>query len=319
MSDNSADGAGGGIFNTSNGKLTLTNSTVSRNKAGSSGGGIDSGPGTLVTLTNSTVSGNSAGSSGGGIESGNGTLTLTNSTVSGNSAGTGDGGGIVDTGTVMLTNSTVSGNRAGGGGGGIAHAPALPTENLTIFSSTITGNTAGAGTGFGGGIANVGRSVITFQNTILAGNRDEIIINNFHFIQDDDCRGTITSDGHNLMGVQNCTVSGLPPIVADPQLGPLQNNGGPTQTHAVLAGSPAIDAGDPGGCRDNLGALLTTDQRGFPRPAVGCDIGAYELFTGSNTSVVAAVLPSSRSVQIKHSRHRLCHGHQHRSGNSGGL
>jgi hypothetical protein len=86
--------------------------------------------------------------------------------------------------------------------------------------------------------------------------------------------------------------------LADPKLGPLQSNGGPTQTHALLPGSPAIDAGNPGGCRDKLGALLITDQRGFPRPAVGCDIGAYELFTGSITSVVAAILPGSRSVRV---------------------
>jgi hypothetical protein len=102
----------------------------------------------------------------------------------------------------------------------------------------------------------------------------------------------------------HCTVLGAA-ILADPKLGPLENNGGPTQTHALLAGSPAIDGGNPGGCRDNLGALLTTDQRGFPRPVDGnndsvvrCDIGAYELFSGSNTSVVAALLPSSRSVQV---------------------
>lgn len=117
-------------------------------------------------------------------------------------------------GHIDANNSTVSGNRAGGSGGGIFHAPNLPTGNVNIFSSTIAGNTSGAGTGFGGGIANVGSSAITFQNTILAGNRAEIIINNFPFIQDDDCRGTINSDGHNLMGVQNCTVSGFAPIVS---------------------------------------------------------------------------------------------------------
>jgi hypothetical protein len=75
--------------------------------------------------------------------------------------------------------------------------------------------------------------------------------------------------------------------VADPLLGPLADNGGRTQTHALLFGSPAIDAGDPGGCRDNLGALLSTDQRGLHRPANGgvnglrCDIGAFEYYRAS--------------------------------------
>ena len=85
-------------------------------------------------------------------------------------------------------------------------------------------------------------------------------------------------------------------------LGPLQNNGGPTQTHALVAGSPALDAGDPGGCRDSQGSLLSTDQRGFARHidnnndgAARCDIGAFE---AKELFVVAAVLPSSRSVQI---------------------
>jgi hypothetical protein len=236
------------------------------------------------------VSRNSAGGIGGGIDSG-GTLTLTNSTVSGNSA-VKDGGGISDNGgmvmlTMMLINSTVSGNRAGGGGGGIFHEPNPPFGNVNIFSSTITGNTAGPG--FGGGIANVGgRSTITFQNTILAGNLDEMIILGHTLFQNDDCSGTIVSNGHNLMEVQNCTVNGFAPILADPKLGPLQNNGGPTQTHVLLAGSPAIDAGDPGGCRDNLGALLTTDQRGFRRTVDGngdgtarCDIGAVEFSKGA--------------------------------------
>src|SRR5262245_53838925 len=93
-------------------------------------------------------------------------------------------------------------------------------------------------------------------------------------------------------------------------VGLLQNNSSPTQsapthTHALLPGSPALDAGDPGGCRDQNGALLLTDQRGFPRSSDGnndgvarCDIGAYESFTGSATSVVAALLPSSRSIQL---------------------
>ena len=75
--------------------------------------------------------------------------------------------------------------------------------------------------------------------------------------------------------MRGCTIYGGH-TTADPKLGRLQGNGGPTETHTLLPGSPAIDAGDPGGCRDRAGALVATDQRGFARPAVGCDLGAYE-------------------------------------------
>ena len=254
------------------------------------------------------------------------TVTLTNSTVSGNNAGDG-GGGIRNSGTLTLTNSTVSGNNAGEDGGGIYDF--LGTANS--FNSTITGNRSDAdlnGTGIGGGVHNAAGATFTFQNTILAGNSETLRVGNFFVATTGECDGTIISSGNNLMenyDTSRCTVTGNP-LLADPKLGPLQNNGGPTQTHVLLAGSPAIDGGNPSGCRDSLGALLTTDQRGFPRPADGnnnsvaaCDIGAYELFTTGSTSVVAAVLPSSRSVQVGDSRHRLCHDHQYGSGNRCGL
>jgi CSLREA domain-containing protein len=286
---------GGGIFN--GGTLTLTNSTVSGNKADEDGGGIFN-LGTL-TLTNSTVSGNNAGDDGGGVFNvTGGTAMLTSITVSGNNAGDG-GGGIRNSGTLTLTNSTVSGNNAGGNGGGIYNF--LGTANS--FNSTITENRSDAGlngTGVGGGVHNDAAATFTFQNTILAGNFETQRVGNVFAPTTGECDGTITSSGNNLMksyDTSHCTIAGNP-LLADPKLGPLQDNGGPTQTHALLTGSPAIDAGNPDGCRDNLGALLTTDQRSFPRPAVGCDIGAFELFTGSNTSVVAALLPSSRSVQV---------------------
>ena len=207
------------------------------------------------------------GAFGGGIIN-SGTLTLTNSTVSGNST-IGGGGGIINSGTLTLTNSTVSGNRgAFGSGGGIENGG---TANL--FNATIANNEVGV---TGGGVFNGAGAIFNFQNTILAGNSTIWTAS--------DCAGTINSTGNNLMGsLGNCTVNGGGVTVADPKLGPLQNNGGPTQTHALVAGSPAIDAGNPSGCRDNAGTLLPTDQRGFLRPADGnndgtarCDIGAYE-------------------------------------------
>jgi hypothetical protein len=307
VSGNTTDFEGGGIFN--NGTATLSNSTIQNNESsgGNAGGILNRG---TSMLTNSTVNGNSAVLGGGGILN-SGTLTLTNSTVNGNSVSgrgnfpsSGSGGGIYNdsSDTLTLTNSTVSGNLAASEGGGIYNAG---TANL--FSGTIANNQADAdltGTGTGGGVFNQSGATLNFQNTILAGNLESAFLFKFFVTVDGDCAGTINSNGNNIIFTANCTINGSF-IRADPLLGPLQNNGGPTQTHALLAGSPAIDAGNPGGCRDHLGVLLTTDQRGFPRPVDGnndtvvrCDIGAYELFTGSNTSVVAAVLPGSRSVQV---------------------
>jgi hypothetical protein len=301
------------------------NSTVSGNKetfidpqtvlSGGGAGGIVNAFGT-VTITNSTVSNNSRtvtvlsceDCGGGGIRN-LGTMSIINSTVSGNiltinaSTCTKCGGGGINNGfgDLTLTNSTVSGNKTNRSGGGIFNSSGGATTN--VFNGTITGNTAGDLATGGGGVFNAG-SGFSFQNAILAGNRVEVLTSIGPIFHPDDCAGTLVSNGNNLMGLTNCTVTGVAPTVADPNLGPLQNNGGPTQTHALLAGSPAIDAGDPAGCRDNLGALLTTDQRGATRPFDGngdgtgqCDIGAFEVAPGA-VPLVAAVLPSSRSVQV---------------------
>ena len=124
-----------------------------------------------------------------------------------------------------------------------------------------------------------GGGTLNFANSIIALN--EAIRDIGPVLDQDDCSGALTSQGNNLVYVYNtlhCTING-PFTLADPLLGPLQDNGGPTRTHALLMGSPAIDAGNSGGCTDNLGAALTSDQRGQPRPLAGhgrCDIGAYE-------------------------------------------
>jgi CSLREA domain-containing protein len=276
-----------------NGRFAVNLSGVTILGAGLAGSGISNGG--TATLINSTVSGNA---NLGGI-SNSGTLTLINSTVSGNLSAI--GGGIRNSGTLTLINSTVSGNRVTDNGGGIFNSGVANVSNSTITNNQA-GETAFFGSvGTGGGVFNASGAKFNFQNTILAGNFETVGIPapppiKMMFVSTPgECDGTINSIGSNLMTIANCTVSGSAPILGNPNLGPLQNNG-PTQTHALLSDSPAIDAGDPGGCRDEFGALLTTDQRGFNRPAWGCDIGAFELQQA--TGVVAAVLPSSRSVQV---------------------
>ena len=318
VSGNAADNDGGGIFNNA-GTLTLINSIVSGNNAGVDGGGIRNDPGGTLTLTNSTVSGNAAGDDGGGIHNIAGaTLTLTNSTVIGNDAGD-DGGGIRNAGTANLFSSTIVNNRAGlnasptnlGGGGVDNFGGTLTLTNSTVsgniartdgggifiemgtvtsFSSTIANNRADAnsdGSGIGGGVYNWSQQGATFkfQNTIIANNQVGSNRNNIR-----DCAGTLTSQGYNLMRTTPPGECNVAPVTgdlfsSDPILGPLQNNGGSTQTHALLAGSPAIDAGNPNvGCVDSTGTPLPTDQRGLPRAFDGngdsravCDIGAFEL------------------------------------------
>jgi hypothetical protein len=146
-----------------------------------------------------------------------------------------------------------------GFGGGISNGGGT----LTINNSTISGNSALAHDG--GGIA----GTVTLQNSIVANNSGG------------NCESGVVSKGYNLSSDNSCNFSSSGDRNnTDPKLGPLQNNGGPTQTMALLPGSPAIDAGNPSGCTDGQGHLLKTDQRGMPRPdkedKAGCDMGAYE-------------------------------------------
>jgi hypothetical protein len=279
---------GGGIFNA--GTLTLTNSTVSGNQIQDEGGGGIFNAGTL-TLRDSTVSDNVAfgqAGTGGGIDN-TGTLILLGSTVSGNSAER-TGGGIVSSGPLTLSHSTVSDNSCGdcNGGGIFSSGP------LTLSHSTVSGNrtTEGNGGGIAGPFGPGNAGAVTLTHTIIAGN---IAFENSGL--SDDCFNVmITSLGHNLVGV-GCPSNGPGDLTVDPAtvfttvLGPLQNNGGRTQTHALLPGSPAIDAGGPM-CTDATGAPLATDQRGKPRLVDGngdstaaCDIGAVEFFPVVNDFV----------------------------------
>ena len=222
--------------------------------------GSDIDNGAKLTLSNLTVANGVVGARGGGILN-YGTLEVSNSTISGNSApNDGGGGGILSrTGTVKVSNSTISGNSASIFGGGILTQGAT----LEVSNSTISGNSAPEG----GGIYDSGAGMVTVSNSTLTNNSATIGGGNCDGVGD----GTITNGGYNLdsdtscgFGTNNNSLSGV-----DPMLGPLADNGGPTKTHALLEGSPAIDKGN------SFGA--TTDQRGVTRPqGTASDIGSFE-------------------------------------------
>ena len=235
--------------------VTISGVTI-RNGHGNFGGGIlNNGPAEL-TLMNSTLSGN-AGGFGGAIYNG-GALTILNSTLSGNMAGS-DGAGVYNATTLTITNSTFSGNTAHGSGGGC-----LNGGMLLIANSTVSGNSAG----FAGGVYNIG--TLNIGNTVLkrGDSGANLTVSS---------GGTVTSRGYNLSSDDAAGFLNGPgdQINIDPLLGPLQDNGGPTFTHALLPGSPAIDAGDP-----NFTPPPFFDQRGpgFERVVNGrIDKGSFEV------------------------------------------
>ena len=271
---NSGTQLAGGIYN--NGTLTITNSIVSGNTSGS-GGGIFNDHYKILNLTNSTVSGNTA-NNGGGIYN-YGTLTVTNSTVSGNTAVRWGGGITNNDGSATLINTTLSGNAVSGteasyGGGAIVQYSNTPT--LSLINSTIADNSAASPNETWSGIW-LENGDLTMINSIVANNNGT---NNF--VND---AGVFTSQGYNISNDWNGlpTIKGSDLWPADPMLGPLQDNGGPTQTMALLANSPAIDAGDDITCAD-VNTVNNLDQRGITRPfGFHCDIGAFEYNTITQT------------------------------------
>jgi len=268
---------GGGIYNCF-GTLTVIDSIITGNRIASGNGsygygaGIYNCPSSTLTLINTTISNNSA-LIGGAICNG-GTLTIMNSTFSGNVARQHEGGGIANYGTLTITNSTFSGNIArpsllGSLAGGILNGGLFQSSGtLSINNSTLSGNIARGGKG--SGIFNVKGSTVVLQNSIVANNTGG------------NCHGTVTSHGYNLSSDGTCDFDSAGDLNnTDPKLGKLRNNGGPTQTMAEFLESPTVDAGNPEGCTDGQGHLLTTDQRGAPRPGKHkrdqrCDMGAYE-------------------------------------------
>lgn len=257
-------GSGGGIYN--RGWADITDCTINDNSVSSSCGGIYNDDFGTLTLTNCTVGQNRVQGNTGGV--GNvGTMAIANSSVSGNSAAyksLGSNGGISNRGTLTITNSTLSGNHADGNGTGLYNIGAA-----TIANSTFADNSSYPSPYLPKGtIRNDSGGTLQIRNTILNSGTAEANFNN---------AGTIISQGYNLCGDDGSGFLIAPgdQINTNPMLGPLQNNGGSTFTHALLSGSPAINAGDP-----NFSPPPAFDQRGpgYPRVHGGrIDIGSFEL------------------------------------------
>ena len=295
--------AGGGIFcddeefNNERLAVTVSNCVISGNTAGGptgfgGGGGISFGAingfaPTTLTVSNCTISGNSCkGYNGGGIyidmddATGMSSATITNSTISGNSAGQ-LGGGVYNAGenpsaVLTISNSTISSNTATFFGGGIHNDSRSGGHAvLRINNSTLSGNSANSGgaiynTAFFGGTATVdiGNSILNSGPTGgTLFNDSGTVTSHGYNLSDDDAGGFLTGPGDQ--------------INTDPLLGPLQNNGGPTFTHALLPSSPAFDAGDP-----NFTPPPFFDQRGpgFNRVVNGrIDKGSFEMQSSTGT------------------------------------
>jgi len=296
---NIVTGKGGGIY--SEGSLGLLFDVLSGNKAGvsSSGGGIytkthvdviataltgnsarDGGGiladiGGSLSLQRCSLSGNIASVSGGGISSQS--TEMTQSTISGNFAL--DGAGVYNYGFLSITNSTISSNNADSYGGGIYN-----NGNAYVYNSTIFFNQANADTNLfatGGGFYNGSGHSFFLRNSVVAGN---YLLNSPIY---DDCSGVVDTNGRNKYwvpgGGESCTIVQHSPgsdtlLASLTELGPLQNNGGFTQTHALVPPSNMIDGAESTkGCIGYGDVALTEDQRGFPRSSgARCDIGAFE-------------------------------------------
>ncbi len=273
ISSNSSETDGGGIYNV--GAMTLDGVTLGpQNSAAISGGGVFN-LGTLEMERSSVI--DNQGFEGGGLAN-EYSATITNSTFSRNRSN--DGGGISNEGAITVSSSTIANNHAQTKGGGIIALATYSNFSTRIFNATIAGNAAYADDGSdgdGGGIYVYG-GIVDVRNTLVVGNY-------FSGGQGslEDCYttngGTLRSLGANLVTTVgascNFTGTGLSTLNSLDFLGTLKDNGGTTQTIALLQGSNAINAGI--NCTGPDGNPLPTDQRGFAR-VVGsaCDVGAYE-------------------------------------------
>ncbi len=322
ITDGSTDtffGDGGCIL--VNGSLSLENSVVYSCLAGNSGGGIYVAPGASLDIYFSEIVENGAGGSGGGIFVASGAWVgiIENTTIHNNYANQ-NGGGIFNIGTIWdIVSTTISSNRAElGNGGGIFNGSSGTIGGVpaTILNTTISSNSAV----FGGGIFNAGQIsdvihvTIAYNDAVQGGGIRNVSSGSFGGIQSSiiansinggDCSnaGSMGSLGYNILGDNSCSsvfTSTGDLLNTDPMLGPLQNNGGLTATHALLPGSPAIDHVDEFVC-----PWPDVDQRGFARPIDGdgdsfarCDSGAFEFLppTGADVSITKSDTPDPVGV-----------------------
>ena len=317
INGNSSRDFGGGLFNDGLSSIaTLNYSRISNNWA-SSGGGVENYSG-KVELNYSLVSNNSAGSGGGILNGGElfsygyGTTIVNYSSISGNSAC--EGAGVWNRRKVTFSHTTISGNTIpcthGNIGGGGVYSFAMWVDgrddaSITFDHSTITNNSWGVYNGISSQATFISSTI--FDNAAAGyweldidgiGGSTYLINSTLGNCQNNN----LTSNGYNLIqDVGNCNLTGnLTGVITgvSPLVGPLQDNGGYTFTAALLPGSPAIDAGDPAGCTDASGDLVSVDQRGYNRSVDGdgdgtarCDIGAFEfgampLLSMANVSVI---------------------------------
>jgi hypothetical protein len=282
-----ADSNGGGLY--SAGNVTVTNSTFALNSA--TGG--DSGDSFGVDHFGAHESGNGGNARGGAILADAGTLVINTATLAGNSAHGGDGG----------NGGQTNGSAGMHGAGGLAYGGAITNANaatINIKHGTISLNSAQAGNtgvnqgganrpprlvaeGAGGGIR-VGPGSVTLENTIIAGNTAANGLGDTSGapIPGPNVDGAVTSNGHNLLGIATEATGftgGGDQTGTNPMLGPLANNGGPTETMELLPGSAATDSGVAAGATlDQRGLARTVDDPGAANAATsdGTDIGAYE-------------------------------------------
>jgi hypothetical protein len=283
---NGAPFFGGGIHNLSNGVVFINDSLFTGNVA-NSGGAVYNDDNGSITISRSNFITNHA-QVGGAFGNKDGGMDFFNSTLSGNTSNGDGGAGSNRLGTVRFFSSTLSGNTSGNAGGAV-YFTFEGASNGTFNNCTITGNHAGTG---GGIMVFNGQSIVRFGNTIMAGNTA--------LTQAPDLYGQIYSSGYNIFGKRNgngtsifneqpSDIIGTESSPVNPLLGLLADNGGPTKTHALLPGSPALNSGNAFG--------ETTDQRGFNRTVNGTtDRGAFEVQNAPASLAVFSGSPQSATV-----------------------